>query len=68
MNWHFFQRFSVQELQIFLADMIKDFEFELTDKVMKVRRESALVMVPTIEGEVDKGAQLPLRVRIAAIE
>lgn len=68
MNWHFFQRFSVQELQIFLADMIKDFEFELTDKVMKVRRESALVMVPTIEGEVDKGAQLPLRVRIAARE
>lgn len=55
-------------MQIFLADMIKDFEFELTDKVMKVRRESALVMVPTIEGEVDKGAQLPLRVRIAARE
>ncbi|KAF8058710.1 cytochrome P450 [Lyophyllum atratum] len=57
-------KFAVVELQAFIFELVGGFEFLQTPESQKIRREAALVMVPTIEGQVEKGAQLPLRVRI----
>lgn len=54
------------ELQTFLVELIKNFEVAMPSDVIKIRREACLlVMVPTVEGELEKGTQLPLRVRLA---
>ncbi|KAJ3807307.1 cytochrome P450 [Lentinula aff. lateritia] len=58
-------RFAVIELQAFIVELLSNFEFSATPKIDKIRREAALVMVPTIEGELEKGSQLPLRVTFA---
>ncbi|KAL0576442.1 hypothetical protein V5O48_005547 [Marasmius crinis-equi] len=55
-------RFAVFEFQAFLVELIRNFEFLLTPECERIRRESAAVMLPVIEGEVEKGAQCPLRV------
>lgn len=55
----------VIELQAFLVDLIGNFEFSLTPEAQRVRREAAGVMTPTIEGQVEKGTQLPLRISVA---
>ncbi|KAJ3799125.1 cytochrome P450 [Lentinula aff. detonsa] len=57
-------RFAVTELQAFIVVLLRNFELETTPKLAKIRRESALAMVPTIEGELDKGSQLPLKVSL----
>ncbi|KAL0067429.1 hypothetical protein AAF712_005414 [Marasmius tenuissimus] len=56
-------RFALLEMQTFLVELISNFEFSLTPECDKIRREACRVMVPTIEGEVEKGGQCPLRVR-----
>ncbi|KAL0067427.1 hypothetical protein AAF712_005412 [Marasmius tenuissimus] len=56
-------RFAVLELQTFLVELIGNFEFSTTPECDKIRREACAVMVPTIEGEVEKGGQCPLKVR-----
>ncbi|KAH7883347.1 cytochrome P450 [Phlebopus sp. FC_14] len=61
-------RFAVVEIQAFLVEMVGKFEFTLTNKAAKIRREACLVMVPTVEGEVHDGIQLPLAISIAARE
>ncbi|KAF9462391.1 cytochrome P450 [Collybia nuda] len=61
-------KFAVLELQAFLVEMIGTFEFSLTPESQRIRREGALVMIPTVEGEVEKGAQLPLKVKLASRE
>ncbi|KAJ3817458.1 cytochrome P450 [Lentinula raphanica] len=58
-------RFAVIEMQAFIVELLSNFEFSATPQIDKIRREAALVMVPTIEGEVEKGSQLPLRVTFA---
>ncbi|KAE9402808.1 cytochrome P450 [Gymnopus androsaceus JB14] len=58
-------RFAVIELQAFAVELLSNFEFSAASKTEKIRREAALVMVPTIEGEVENGAQLPLKVTFA---
>ncbi|KAJ7072910.1 cytochrome P450 [Mycena amicta] len=59
-------RFAVLELQAFLIELVGTFEFSLTPEAMRVRREKCIVMVPTVEGQRDKGTQLPLRVSVAS--
>ncbi|KAJ3995671.1 cytochrome P450 [Lentinula boryana] len=58
-------RFAVIEVQAFIVELLSNFEFSATPQIDKVRREAAIVMVPTIEGEIEKGSQLPLRVTFA---
>ncbi|KIO10441.1 hypothetical protein M404DRAFT_129598 [Pisolithus tinctorius Marx 270] len=58
-------RFAVIEIQAFLVEIINQFEVSLTEKAMHIRRESSLVMVPTVEGEVSRGVQLPLTISVA---
>ncbi|KAL0955433.1 hypothetical protein HGRIS_001678 [Hohenbuehelia grisea] len=59
-------RFALVELQAFLAEVVGKFEFYPTPQSEKIRREPSGVMIPTITGESEKGAQLPLLVRVAA--
>jgi cytochrome P450 len=63
-------RFSVLELQAFLVELISTFEFSLPPGVPyeSVRRESSVLMSPTIEGEAEKGVQLPFRIKAVGQE
>lgn len=61
MGW----RIALLELQTFLFDLVDQFHFGLTKDAMRLRREPCLVMAPMVEGQTDKGAQLPLQVSIA---
>ncbi|PBK91015.1 hypothetical protein ARMGADRAFT_1054374 [Armillaria gallica] len=55
------------ELQALIVEILDKSELSLTeDWIRTVWRESCGVMMPTLEGEVEKGAQLPLRVKTAA--
>ncbi|KAF9222413.1 cytochrome P450 [Gyrodon lividus] len=58
-------RFAVIEIQAFLVEMVGKFEFAMTDKAERIRREACRVMVPTVEGEANGGVQLPLSISIA---
>ncbi|KAJ8583434.1 cytochrome P450 [Rhizopogon salebrosus TDB-379] len=58
-------RFAVVEIQAFLTEIVGKFEFELTDKSERIRREACLVMAPTLEGEAENGVQMTLRVSVA---
>ncbi|KAG5644497.1 hypothetical protein DXG03_008239 [Asterophora parasitica] len=61
-------KFAVTELQTFIFELVGPFEFISTPESQKIRREAALIMVPIVEGQVEKGAQLPLRIRVASRE
>jgi len=61
-------KFAMAELQAFLFELVGNFEFETTPECQMIRREAAIIMTPTLESQVDKGAQLPLRVRVASRE
>lgn len=56
----------ILELQAFLIELLSNFEFSLTPEAMRVRREACIVMVPTVDGQREKGTQLPLRVSVAS--
>ncbi|KAK0192529.1 cytochrome P450 [Armillaria mellea] len=57
-------RFAVTELHAFMIELLSNFEFSLME-THGIRREACGVMTPTIEGQVEKGSQLPLRIRLA---
>ncbi|KAK0462488.1 cytochrome P450 [Desarmillaria tabescens] len=59
-------RFAVLELHAFITEVINNFEFSLTKESERIRREACGIMTPTVEGEVEKGSQLPLRVAVAS--
>ena len=58
-------RFVVLELSAFLFELINRFDFAISP-TLRVHRGAAAVMVPMLEGELEKGTQLPLFVRHAA--
>ena len=57
---------SVLELHAFITEVVNNFEFSLTKESQQIRRESCGIMIPTVEGEIEKGSQLPLRVAFAS--
>ncbi|KAK0504284.1 cytochrome P450 [Armillaria luteobubalina] len=59
-------RFALLEMHAFIVELVKSFEFGLTADAHKIRREPCAVVTPTVEGEVDKGPQLKLKVRMAS--
>ncbi|KAJ8083047.1 hypothetical protein PM082_008910 [Marasmius tenuissimus] len=62
-------RFAVLEIQAFVVELIANFEFSLSSDCARIRREiCGQMMLPTLEGELAKGAQCPLRVRYARKE
>ncbi|KAK7438894.1 hypothetical protein VKT23_017821 [Stygiomarasmius scandens] len=52
-------RFALQEMQVFLVQMIRNFYFALP-KDIKIKREMALGSIPVIEGDPSKEQSLPL--------
>lgn len=60
-------RFAVLELSAFLVELVDRFEFSV-NPAMKVHRGAASIMIPMIEGELDKGVQLPLHVKLASVD
>lgn len=58
-------RFALYEVQSLTVEIISNFELSTTPDIDRLRREACLVMLPTLEGEQEKGENLPLRVRIA---
>lgn len=57
-------RFAVHESQAFMIELIANFEFAPTEACKQIRKESCNLMSPTIEGEMEKGVQLPLKVTL----
>ena len=53
---------SVFEIHAFLVTLIRQFEFALPDNAPGVRRWRSGLLTPVVEGEEDKGAQLPLKI------
>ena len=53
-------------MQAFIVELVKNFEFAPTDATKRLRREACAIMQPTLEGEVEKGTQLPLQISLAS--
>ncbi|KAI6020453.1 cytochrome P450 [Pisolithus microcarpus] len=49
---------------IFLIEIISRFEVSLSEKATRIRKEACGVVAPTVEGEVEKGVQLPLVISV----
>ncbi|KAF8557928.1 cytochrome P450 [Imleria badia] len=58
-------RFAVLEIQAFLSILVDKFEFAMTDKAERILRQPSLVMAPMVDGELDRGVQMPLAVCLA---
>ena len=54
----------VTEVQAFLFELVSRLKFEPADKTARVRRENCLIMLPMVEGEEQKGNQLPLKISV----
>ncbi|KAI0002552.1 cytochrome P450 [Russula compacta] len=57
-------RFAITEIQAFLFELISELKFEPTKAAARIRRENCLVTLPMVEGEEQKGNQLPLVISI----
>ncbi|KAI5899075.1 cytochrome P450 [Schizophyllum commune H4-8] len=60
-------RFAIYELSAFLVELLDQFQFEVDANVKIWSGAADSVMTPMVEGELDKGTQLPLRVRLASM-
>lgn len=47
-----------------MIELVSNFEFSLTKECKFIRREACVIMSPTLEGELEKGGQLPLKVTL----
>ena len=56
------------EIQVFLVELVRSIEFELTPEARGVVSASTFINIPIVDGQLEKGAQLPLRLRIASRE
>jgi hypothetical protein len=54
----------MMEMQSVLAELISTFEFSLPDQHVDIQRMAIGVMTPMIKGELHKGAQMPLKVKL----
>ncbi|TFK49746.1 cytochrome P450 [Heliocybe sulcata] len=57
-------RFAMLEMQSLAAEMINNFEFRVEDPTKTVRPWGDNAVYPLVDGELDKGPQMPLRVSI----
>ena len=57
---------GVIEIQAFLSTLVGKFEFAMTDKAERILRQQVfVVMAPMVDGELDRGVQMPLAVPLA---
>ncbi|EPQ55474.1 cytochrome P450 [Gloeophyllum trabeum ATCC 11539] len=58
-------RFAMVEMQTFLVDLVRNFEFSTTGRDDKIRRQGSGLVFAVVEGEEKDGVKLPLRIRAA---
>ncbi|KAH9919442.1 cytochrome P450 [Epithele typhae] len=56
-------RFSLIEMKALLFALIRAFEFELAVPAESIQKKSAIVQRPIIQGEPEKGSQMPMIIR-----
>ncbi|CAL1711674.1 unnamed protein product [Somion occarium] len=61
-------RFALNELHAFLAELVANFEFARTPELDRLHKVACLAMTPNLDGDLSKGAQMPLRVSLASRE
>ncbi|KAF8909913.1 cytochrome P450 [Mucidula mucida] len=61
-------RFAIYEVQALLVEIVNNFVLAPSEDLKRLRREACLVMIPTLEGEVGEGENLPLHISIAPRE
>ncbi|TFK49749.1 cytochrome P450 [Heliocybe sulcata] len=59
-------RFAMMEMQCFLAELVDIFEIQVADPKKVMRSEGDNAIYPVINGEEEKGAQMPLRISLAS--
>ncbi|KAK7691948.1 hypothetical protein QCA50_005353 [Cerrena zonata] len=59
-------RFALYELQSFLVELITNFEFTPAMDTNRLFKVPCLVMTPALDGDLSKGAQMPLRVTLTS--
>ena len=57
--------YSLIEIQAFLSTLVGKFEFAMTDRAERILRQPMLVMAPMVDGELERGIQMPLAVSLA---
>ena len=62
------ENYSLIEIQAFLSTLVGKFEFAMTDKAERILRQPMLVMAPMVDGELERGIQMPLAVSLAPHE
>lgn len=63
-KWYLFETYSVLGMQTFLFGLMGKFEFGMTDKAERIVRQPMLIMGPVVDGELDRGVQVPLAVSL----
>ena len=58
--------YSLIEIQAFLSTLVGKFEFAMTDRAERILRQPMLVMAPMVDGELERGIQMPLAVSLAS--
>jgi hypothetical protein len=56
--------YRMMEMQSVLAELVSTFEFSLPDKKVEIQRMPVGVLTPMIKGELHKGAQMPLKIKL----
>jgi hypothetical protein len=56
----------MMELQVILVELLRTFEFSLPDSRPEIVRMPLGVLQPMLKDEPDKGAQMPLKVKLIA--
>ena len=59
------KNYSLIEIQTFLSTLVGKFEFAMTDRAERILRQPMLVMAPMVDGELERGIQMPLAVSLA---
>ena len=55
----------VYQLQALSAELLETFEFSLPEDKPRILRVPAAIMMPVVEGKLEQGAAMPLRVSLA---
>ena len=60
------RHYRLYELQSFLVELVSHFEFAPAIERNRVSRVPCLVMTPAVDGDLGKGAQMPLKVTLTS--
>lgn len=53
-------------MQSFPVELVSHFEFSLTEEAKRTDKAPCTVVTPAVDGDLDKGAQMPLMVTLVS--